>query len=222
MPTRSATRPSLGYRFERTQIRALGAGAVIAGIDEAGIGPWAGPVVAAAVCLDPKAIPAGLADSKILSPLRRACLFEVIMASAQVGVGIADVERIDRDNVLAANHWAMRQAVAKLPRRPSLALIDGVYAPIVGCPAQAIVDGDARVASIAAASIIAKVTRDRLMADLALCHPGYGFERHMGYGTAEHRQLIERLGVTDCHRSSFKPIQTAILIAAERKKMNSR
>ena len=203
-------RRSLGYGFERMQLRALGQGAIIAGIDEAGIGPWAGPVVAAAVSLNPKAVPKGLADSKLLTAAKRQALFAEIMACADVGVGIADVTRIDRDNVLAANHWAMREAVGKLARRPDLVLIDGVHTPAVGCPAESLVDGDARVASIAAASIIAKVTRDRLMAEIALQYPGYGFEQHNGYGTAAHRQAIEMLGITACHRRSFKPIQAAL------------
>ena len=198
------------FRTERSRLAQLADGALIAGIDEAGIGPWAGPVVAAAVCLNPKSIPKGLADSKILTARRRQELFAQIMANAEVGVGIADVDRIDRDNVLAANHWAMRQAVAALPRHPALALIDGVHAPDVGCPREAIVNGDARIVSIAAASIIAKVTRDRIMAELALQYPGYGFERHKGYGTAAHGKAIASLGVTNIHRRSFKPIQVAL------------
>jgi ribonuclease HII len=185
----------------------------IIGIDEAGIGPWAGPVVAAAVRLNPDAIPSGIGDSKTLTAVRRESVFLDILALADVGVGVADVTRIDRDNVLRANHWAMAQAVRNLKAPPDLALVDGKHAPPLGCVATAIVDGDAFVLSIAAASIVAKVTRDRLMVALALAHPGYGFEKHKGYGTAEHRAAIASLGLTPAHRRSFKPIQDALAAA---------
>ena len=201
---------ALTYDFERQRLSGLTKGAQIAGVDEAGIGPWAGPVVAAAVCLDPAKLPDGLNDSKKLSLTRRESLFESIMATAWVGVGIADVARIDRDNVLAASQWAMAEAISRLRRRPALAVVDGRYAPDLGCPAEALIGGDGLVASIAAASIIAKVTRDRLMARLAELHPGYGFERHMGYGTRAHRQALHALGVAACHRRSFKPVKEVI------------
>ena len=210
MPRRSTGRAKLDFRFEHARLGHLHPGAIIAGIDEAGIGPWAGPVVAAAVCLDPDRMPEGLADSKVVPARRRELLFEAIMATAQVGIGIAEVARIDRDNVLAASYWAMATAIGRLARRPDLALIDGLYAAPVGCPAEAVVDGDARVASIAAASIVAKVTRDRLMVEIARQHPGYGFERNMGYGTAEHRLALDRLGVADCHRRFYKPIRARL------------
>lgn len=186
------------------------AGGPIAGVDEAGRGPWAGPVVAAAVVLDPACIPDGIADSKALDAETRALLFPRILAHAQIGIGIADVGRIDRDNILQATLWAMAQAVGQLKTLPRLALIDGNKAPQLPCQTRTIVKGDALCLSIAAASIIAKVTRDRLMIEMARLYPGYGFERHKGYGTPEHQLAIKRLGVTDLHRRSFKPVQLAL------------
>ena len=183
----------------------------IAGIDEAGRGPWAGPVVAAAVVLDPAAIPDGLDDSKALDAARRSALYEALVDSgAAIGIGIADVGRIDRMNILNATLWAMSQAVALLPHRPALALVDGNRAPRLTCSSRTIVAGDATCLSIAAASIIAKVTRDRLMIELSQVVPGYGFERHKGYGTPEHQAALDRLGVTAHHRRSFKPVQLAL------------
>lgn len=192
-------------------------GGPIAGIDEAGRGPWAGPVVAAAVVLDPSRIPQGIDDSKALDPEDRERLFERIMKTAlAVGVGIGDVDRIDRDNILAATMWAMAEAMAKLPCKPRLALIDGNRAPRLACQARTIVKGDAKCLSIAAASIVAKVTRDRMMIEFARELPGYGFERHKGYGTPEHRAALTRLGLTPQHRRSFKPVQLALgLLEAE-------
>lgn len=187
------------------------AGGPIAGIDEAGRGPWAGPVVAAAVVLDPDRIPQGIDDSKALDAEDRERLFARIMATAVgVGVGVGDVERIERDNILAATLWAMGEAVAALQCRPRLALVDGNRAPRLKCETRTIVKGDAKCLSIAAASIVAKVTRDRMMVELAECCPGYGFERHKGYGTPEHQDAIRRLGVTAHHRRSFKPVQLAL------------
>ena len=182
----------------------------VAGVDEAGRGPWAGPVVAAAVILDPAQIPDYIDDSKALDEDARAFLFNRIMKTAIVGVGIADVERIDRDNILAATLWAMSEAVSALATRPKLVLIDGNRAPRLAMESRTIVKGDAKCLSIAAASIIAKVTRDRMMMALARDYPGYGFERHKGYGTPEHQAAIERLGVTALHRRSFKPVQLAL------------
>ncbi len=183
----------------------------VAGIDEAGRGPWAGPVVAAAVILDPGNIPFGVTDSKALDEDDRARLFDRIMATSEVGVGIADVERIDRDNILKATLWAMSQAASKLPGTPPrLIIVDGNRLPVLKCAARAIVKGDQRCVSIAAASIIAKVTRDRLMIEMARKFPGYGFERHKGYGTPEHRQAMATLGVTPHHRRSFRPVQLAL------------
>ena len=180
--------------------------APVAGIDEAGRGPWAGPVVAAAVILDTSHIPKGIDDSKKLDPAQRERLFEEIMSRAEVAVGIADVARIDRDNILQATLWAMTQALTALPRSPLGALIDGTIAPTLPCPVETIIEGDTRSLSIAAASIIAKVTRDRLMVALAREHPGYGWERNKGYGVVEHRAGIARLGLTPHHRRSFRPV----------------
>ena len=196
------------FELEANELRL--SGGPIAGVDEAGRGPWAGPVVAAAVVLDPADIPAGIADSKVLDADARAFLFPRIIASADVGIGIADVGRIDRDNILNATLWAMAEAIKNLKAKPRLALIDGNRAPRLTCQTRTIVKGDARCLSIAAASIIAKVTRDQLMIEIARDYPGYGFERHKGYGTPEHQSAIARLGVTDLHRRSFKPVQLAL------------
>jgi ribonuclease HII len=196
------------FELEANELR-IGGGP-ICGVDEAGRGPWAGPVVAAAVILDPDDIPQGIADSKALEADTRAVLFPRIMATARVAVGIASVDRIDRDNILNATLWAMAEAVSKLPMLPRLALIDGNKAPRLACQTRTLIKGDARCLSIAAASIIAKVTRDRLMVETSRTYPGYGFENHKGYGTPEHRSAIDRLGVTDIHRRSFKPVQLAL------------
>lgn len=186
-------------------------GGPIAGIDEAGRGPWAGPVVAAAVVLDPARLPAGIDDSKALDENAREIVFTRIMADClAVGVGVADVERIDRENILNATLWAMSDAVAQLQVPPRLALVDGNRAPRLGCVTRTIVKGDAKCLSIAAASIVAKVTRDRMMVALAVECPGYGFERHKGYGTPEHKDALRRLGVTAHHRRSFRPVQLAL------------
>ena len=193
------------FSFERAaRKRGL---APVCGIDEAGRGPWAGPVVAAAVILDPDNIPDGIDDSKKLTAARREQLFAVIGRSAVIGIGIAGVSRIDRDNILAATLWAMGEAVRKLSIHPALALIDGNRAPSLRCTAQTIVAGDRRSLSIAAASIIAKVTRDRLMAALDCEFPGYDFARHKGYGTELHRHALARLGPSPQHRRSFAPIR---------------
>jgi ribonuclease HII len=194
------------------EARALAAGeAPVAGIDEAGRGPWAGPVVAAAVILDPRALPAGIDDSKTLTAERRDQLFDSIMSSALgVGVGIASVEQIDSMNILRATFWAMTRAVDALATKPRLALVDGKLLPHLPCAARAIIGGDATSLSIGAASIIAKVTRDRIMLELARTHPGYGFERHKGYGTPEHKAALSELGVCVHHRRSFRPVRNAL------------
>lgn len=193
------------------------AGGPVAGIDEAGRGPWAGPVVAAAVVLDPANLPSGLDDSKALDEDAREAAYKRIVASARCGVGVADVARIDRDNILNATLWAMQQAVAALGVRPRLALVDGNKAPRLDCATRTIVKGDAKCLSIAAASIVAKVTRDRTMVELGAAFPGYGFERHKGYGTPEHKEALARLGVTPLHRRSFRPVQLALGLAAPRR-----
>jgi ribonuclease HII len=178
----------------------------IAGCDEAGRGPLAGPVVAAAVVLDPKRIPRGLNDSKKLDPETREKLYLQICASAEVAVAFGSTMRIDRDNIRRASLWALARAVAALPCKPQLVFVDGIDRIDVGCECRAVVSGDALLVSIAAASIVAKVTRDRLMKRLAAAHPGYGFERHMGYSVPEHFAALDRLGPTVHHRRSFAPV----------------
>lgn len=179
----------------------------VCGIDEVGRGPWAGPVMAAAVILDPARIPAGLNDSKKLTAARREALVPLIMDMAQVGIGSASVAEIDEINILQATYLAMRRAIAALPTAPAFALIDGNRTPPdLPCPAQTIIKGDSISLSIAAASIVAKVARDRLMADLAAEYPGYGWETNAGYGTAAHQAGLRSHGVTPHHRRSFKPI----------------
>lgn len=177
----------------------------VCGIDEAGRGPWAGPVVAAAVVLDPDCIPEGLNDSKKLTEAKREALFAPIMRQARVGIGIADVERIDRDNILQATFWAMAEALRQV-EGVALALVDGNRAPALPCPVQTIIEGDGKSLSIAAASIIAKVTRDRIMIGHDAAWPQYGFARHKGYGTAFHQKALERHGPTPLHRKSFAPV----------------
>lgn len=179
----------------------------VAGVDEVGRGPLAGPVVAAAVVLDPRIVPAGLADSKRLTARRRERLAEEIQACAEVGIGIASVEEIDRLNILWASMLAMERAVEALAVRPDRALIDGNRVPegLAGI-GTAVVGGDARSVSIAAASIVAKVRRDALMVDLAQQHPGYEWERNAGYPTKRHIDALRKLGVTPHHRRSFGPV----------------
>ncbi|RMF08037.1 MAG: ribonuclease HII, partial [Alphaproteobacteria bacterium] len=169
----------------------------------------AGPVVAAAVVLDADAIPAGIKDSKLLKPESRLALHNAIMSSARVGVGIAAPAQIDRDNILQATLWAMREALAGLGDPPAAAIVDGDKCPDLPCPAQTLIRGEAQSLSIAAASIVAKVTRDRIMIELARAHPGYGWERNMGYGTREHADALARLGPTPHHRHSFAPVRAA-------------
>ena len=188
----------------------------IAGIDEAGRGPWAGPVVAAAVILDPHDIPTGIDDSKAMDEDGRDIIYRRIVESgAVIATGIADVERIDRDNILNATLWAMNEAVRALATQPRLALVDGNRAPRLACETRTIFKGDAKCLSIAAASIIAKVTRDRMMIALEKKFPGYGFARHKGYGTPEHKEALTRLSVCPIHRRSFKPIQLALGLVEE-------
>ncbi|MDA1071075.1 MAG: ribonuclease HII [Proteobacteria bacterium] len=181
-------------------------GGPVCGIDEVGRGPWAGPVVAAAVMLDFARVPDGLDDSKRLPAVRRRELDIEIRACAHVSIAMASVEEVDRLNVLGASMLAMERAFAGLPHPPVHALVDGNRLPRLPCPGTAIVGGDGLCASIAAASIVAKVARDALMAELAGQHPGYGWERNAGYGTREHQDGLARLGVTMHHRRSFRPI----------------
>jgi ribonuclease HII len=181
----------------------------IAGCDEAGRGPLAGPVVAAAVILDPTRVPRGLNDSKKLDRETREKLYPKICATAEVAVAFAPPERIDRDNILRASLWALARAVAALPVRPKLVFVDGRDRIDVTCDCQAVIGGDAIVASIAAASIVAKVTRDRLMRRLGDQHPVYGFERHSGYATEFHVTAIAKNGPSPFHRMSFWPFRAA-------------
>jgi ribonuclease HII len=181
----------------------------IAGCDEAGRGPLAGPVVAAAVVLDPNRIPKGIDDSKRLSAERREELFEKICATASFSVVVASRARIDRDNILRASLWALKRAVESLPEMPKHVFVDGRDRLNTACDCDAVIGGDGIVVSIAAASIIAKVTRDRLMCALAEGCPGYGFESHKGYAVPEHLEALDRLGPTVHHRTFFAPVVAA-------------
>jgi len=181
----------------------------VAGCDEAGRGPLAGPVVAAAVVLDPKRIPKGIDDSKRLTAERREELFEEICATASFAVAFASPARIDRDNILRASLWALARAVHALPEMPEHVFVDGRDRLDTRCDCDAVIGGDGLVLSIAAASIIAKVSRDRLMCKLAQDCPGYGFESHKGYGVPEHLAALDRLGPTVHHRRFFAPVVAA-------------
>ncbi|MBL8644163.1 MAG: ribonuclease HII [Rhodospirillaceae bacterium] len=200
------------FRYEQ-DILSANPTAVIAGVDEAGRGPWAGPVMAGAAILNPQTLPDdlrhGLDDSKKLTPERREQLFERLSTCNAVvlGVGQADVAEIDQLNILRATYLAMTRAVAALGRNVDVALVDGNRAPPLACTVRTIVKGDAQSLSIAAASIAAKVTRDRLMLSLAQVHPGYGWETNMGYGTAAHQSGLSKFGITPHHRRSFAPIR---------------
>ncbi len=205
MPTLLAERRlwALGYRC-------------IAGLDEAGRGPWAGPVVAAAVVLphDREDLPdllAGVNDSKRLTPRQREVLFDrVYEVAVGVGVGEASPEEIDELGIVPATRLAMRRALAALPTRPDYLLLDHITLPDVNLPQESFVRGDARVLSIAAASIVAKVTRDRIMVALDAAYPGYGFAAHKGYGTAAHREALHRLGPSPVHRRSWAPVRAVV------------
>ncbi|MEQ8733586.1 MAG: ribonuclease HII [Rhodospirillaceae bacterium] len=189
---------------------------IVAGIDEAGRGPWAGPVVAGAAILNRETLPEslrhGLDDSKALSAIRREVLYKELSQSSAVilGLGMASVEEIDSLNILQATFLAMARALKDLKCSVDLALVDGNKAPALPCAIRTIVKGDSRSLSIAAGSIVAKVTRDRLMANLAQDFPGYGWETNQGYGTAGHKAGLDRLGVTPHHRKSFAPIRAAL------------
>lgn len=188
----------------------------MAGVDEAGRGPWAGPVLAAAVILPddlPGLLADGLDDSKRLAARRRSELLSALARCAEIGVGAASVAEIDRLNILAATHLAMCRAVSALARAPSMALVDGDTLPrALPCPGRAVVRGDGASLSVAAASVVAKVTRDRIMARLAPRYPAFGWNRNAGYGTRAHREALEGFGVTPHHRRSFAPV--ARLVAA--------
>ena len=193
-------------------------GLPVAGIDEAGRGPWAGPVVVAAVILNPNRIPEGLNDSKVLTPQAREDRFAEIIATSCVSITIGQVRRIDRDNILQASLWGMRAAFRGLQVPQAAALIDGNLVPkrFPGGKARAIVGGDALSLSVAAASIIAKVTRDQIMVKLAKRYRRYGWESNKGYGTPEHARAVREHGVCTQHRRSFAPIERALRIMNER------
>jgi ribonuclease HII len=190
--------------------------ALIAGVDEAGRGPLAGPVVAAAVILDPRRPIRGLADSKTVSAGKRERLFDAIHAEALcVSVAEASVEEIDRLNILGATMLAMQRAVAGLRLVPQRVLVDGNRVPALAMPVAAVVQGDARIAAVAAASILAKVTRDRGCTALHAAHPAYGFEKHKGYPTPEHLAALNDHGPCAAHRRSFAPVRQALGLAAD-------
>jgi len=194
------------YSFE-TQLMSVGT-TPVAGIDEAGRGPLAGPVVVAACILDPSHIPSGLNDSKKLTAAKREALYEQILATSHASIVSVSAQTIDAINIRAATLQGMAHAVRGLAVQPAYALIDGRDVPPgLPCPGESLIKGDARSVSIAAASILAKVTRDRLMARAAEFWPGYGFERHMGYGTEAHLDAIKRLGPCPIHRLSFAPLK---------------
>ena len=199
--------PAATFRRERALIR-KGIWPV-AGCDEVGRGPLAGPVVAAAVILDPKRVPRGIDDSKRLSRERREELFEEICATASFAVTVASPARIERDNILRASLWALARAVHALPDAPRHVFVDGRDRIDVPCGCDAVIGGDGLVVSIAAASIVAKVTRDRLMCELAREYPDYGFDQHMGYGVPQHLAALERFGPTVHHRRLFAPVAAA-------------
>jgi len=179
----------------------------IAGVDEVGRGPLAGPVVAAAVILDPKNQILGLADSKLLSEAKREALYEIITTqSLAFAIGRAEVEEIDEINILNASLLAMKRAIEALSVSPEKVLVDGNRCPDITIPAEAIIKGDQKIGSISAASIIAKVTRDREMIAFEEQYPGYGFAKHKGYGTKQHYAALKALGVTPIHRRSFRLI----------------
>ena len=183
----------------------------VAGVDEVGRGPLAGPVVAAAVILDPQNIPAGLADSKTLTEKRREALAPIIRQCAEIGVGEASVEEIDALNILQASLLAMRRAVAALPRPPAVCLVDGNQDPALPGPSELIIKGDARSLSIAAASIIAKTVRDEQMRALDKLHPDFGWRSNKGYGSAAHLAALKRIGPTQHHRKSFARIRNMLV-----------
>lgn len=183
----------------------------VVGVDEAGRGPLAGPVVAAAVILDRSRFPRGIDDSKKLSLAERESLYRRLRDQAVVAVGIASVEEIDRFNIFWATMLAMTRAVEALGLEPGTVLVDGNRCPNWRYTSKAIVSGDAKSRSIAAASVIAKVTRDRLMAEYCVQHPGYGWTNNKGYGTPEHVEALDRLGPTPLHRKSFAPVRQHLL-----------
>ena len=184
---------------------------LIAGVDEVGRGPLAGPVVAAAVLFDPATLPEGLRDSKALSKKKLAALSELITANCRYAIGEATVEEIDEINILRASHVAMCRAIAALPAQPEHVLVDGNMIPKdLTIPASAIIKGDAKSVSISAAAIVAKIWRDRVMCDLAQHYPQYGWDSNAGYPSKSHKEALRDFGVTPHHRRSFKPIHNIL------------
>ena len=203
-----------GFSAGLDRERALAGQGLVAGIDEAGRGPLAGPVVAAAVILDLDQVPAGLADSKTLGPIERERLFDAILAAAEIGVASVPHHAVDRLNIRHATLLAMVQAARALPRRAAIVLVDGndparFTAGDGPIRVETVVGGDASVASIAAASVVAKVIRDRMMRRLDGLYPAYGFARHAGYGTAAHRRALAEHGPCPYQRRSFAPVRDA-------------
>ncbi len=183
-------------------------GGIVAGVDEAGVGPWAGPVVACAVILNHKFIPEGINDSKKIPAAKRVTLYDEIRKNAHTGIGIGTVEEIDSLNILGATKLAMLRAVEMLGNISiNMVLVDGNRPPALKFPTESVVKGDSKSLSIAAASIIAKVTRDKIMCELASAHPQYGWERNSGYGTKHHKEALAKHGITEHHRRSYKPIR---------------
>ncbi len=204
-------RPRISLGLDRESALYAEGRRCIAGLDEVGRGPLAGPVVAAAVVLDPANVPEGLADSKALTAARREALFPEILAKAQVGIASLSHATIDRINIRQASLQAMCRALAALPCRPDLALVDGNDPPPLPCTVETIVKGDSHIASIAAASIVAKVVRDRLMARLGALHPAYGFQSNAGYSSRAHLDALTREGPCPYHRRSFAPLRQGLL-----------
>lgn len=203
--SRLAPSPSNGPDFAREEAIMRRGLSPVAGCDEVGRGPLAGPVVAAAVILDPDKIPAGLNDSKKLTPSARDALYEEICATAHIAISSLSARFIDQSDIRKASLEAMRRAVSALACTPHYVLVDGRDWPALPCDGEALIGGDGLSVSIAAASIIAKVTRDRMMERVGLALPAYGFESHMGYGTKKHRAAIEAHGACAYHRLSFSP-----------------
>jgi len=185
-------------------------GKIIAGIDEAGRGPLVGPVVAAAVILDTNNIPQGINDSKKLTAKKRELLFAEIIQNHSYGIGQANLYEIEEYNILGATKLAMIRSFNKLPIKPDIALVDGNLTPELDCESHPIIKGDSLSLSIAAASIIAKVTRDRILHELAKIHPEYGWEKNSGYGTKKHIEALHKFGVTQYHRKSFAPVKDLV------------
>jgi ribonuclease HII len=210
-PERSSDHQTMGPDFEMEKAAYRNGRLRVAGVDEVGRGPLAGPVTAAAVVLNPEAIPEGLNDSKQLSKKRREALADTLVTCADISVGHASVEEIEALNILRASHLAMLRAVAGLQNPPDHVLVDGSMVPHgINLSVEPVIKGDTRCLSISAASIVAKIARDRIMVDLAQQHPGYGWETNMGYGSKSHMTALQNLGVTPHHRRTFKPVHNML------------